>query len=129
MTLYQNLPPKEFRLSPPQYELIFRGILDENLHFLAYFGTFVHTLSFLDKSNVKVKEFYGTLLSSQLSPPEKLLLFYYGLCQGLGKTKTRMEEYFVLTGINLKDLLEPSHQSLYQDRAWTPFNREPENDG
>jgi hypothetical protein len=127
----QRIPHEALPVEIPGYELIFRAILDSNPQFLNYFGTFVHALSFLDESEMKVKEksFYGTFLSAQLSPSERLLLFYYGLLPEFEKTKTRMERYFVLTGINLKDLLEPSHRGLYQESAWTPFNRPPENEG
>jgi hypothetical protein len=107
-----------------KYEYAFILMLRQNRGLLNYLGTFVHALGLLDKSGVKNKAFYGTFMSSQLHSPERCLLFYYGLLKELHVTKARMETYFVLNGIELGRLVEPSHHKLYAERAWTPFNED-----
>jgi Putative phage abortive infection protein len=124
MDCYKTLTDEEVSPGLSKHEHAFMSILRPNRELLTYFGTFVHTLSLLDTSEVKNKAFYGTFMSSQLHSSEKLLLFYDGLCGGLIKTKARMEKYFILTAIRLNDLVEVSHRVLYDNRAWTPFNEE-----
>jgi len=87
-----------------------------------YFGTLVHTLSLLDKSDVGDKVFYGTFMSSQLFQHEKCLLFYCALLNGMQSTKVRIEKYSVLYRIDRRELVQLSHFSLYNAGAWNPVN-------
>ncbi len=97
-------------------------ILQQHPQLLNYFGTLVHTLSLLEKSDIRDKIFYGTFLSAQLQRHEKLLLFYYALCPEFGDTKRRVENYSVLYGIDKAGLIEPLDANDYDAKAWEPRN-------
>ena len=87
-----------------------------------YFGHLYNTVKFVDQHKF-IKEFedkksYTNLIRAQLSRNELRLLFYNCLSDRGAKFKHLVEKYALLEDMDFRKLLDPEHQSLYEDRAY-----------
>jgi len=86
-----------------------------------FFRTLYHIVRFVDQSNMpdEEKQNYEKFLRAQLSSIELLLLFYNGLSRyGWKKFKPLIEKYALLEQVPKSQLLDPTHENLYEPTAF-----------
>ena len=84
-----------------------------------YFRTIYNIVKFINDLKPDNPKYYTSLLGSQLSNYEHLLLFYN--CQstyGIKKFKTLIVEYPMLDNMAISKLLDNAHKDLYPKKAY-----------
>ena len=101
----------------------YRGLYSDNQREIGhYFRTLYHVVKFIDRADpsaVKDKQRYASIVRSQLSSPELVLLAYNGLTHGREKFKPLMERYGLLKQMPTDDLAD----SLLSEYASEAFGR------
>ncbi|WP_233900529.1 putative phage abortive infection protein [Tenacibaculum piscium] len=88
-----------------------------------YFRTIYHIFKFIDTSEIDNKERYTSLVRSQLSSYEQILIFYNCLhSNGLKKFKPLLEKYMVFKNIDDSLILNQKHKKRYEDVAFGKNN-------
>lgn len=84
-----------------------------------YFRTLYHIFKFVNQSEINNKERYTSLVRSQLSSYEQVLIFYNCLHQnGFKKFKPLIEKYHVFKNIDNNLLLNVNHKERYDISAF-----------
>jgi hypothetical protein len=84
-----------------------------------YFRTIYHIFKFIDTSEIDDKERYTSLVRSQLSSYEQILIFYNCLHDnGLKKFKPLLEKYKIFKNIDDSLILNQSHREKYKESAF-----------
>ena len=84
-----------------------------------YFRTIYNIVKFINDRKPDNPKYYTSLLRSQLSTYEHLLLFYN--CQstyGIEKFKPLIIEYSMLDNMAISELLDNGHKDLYPEKAY-----------
>ncbi len=82
-----------------------------------YFHTVYHVLVHVDKHTEVDRVWFTKVLRAQLSTPELLLLFYFGLRPGK-KMKALIERYGLLEDLPDDQLVRPEHGAFYKGSAY-----------
>jgi hypothetical protein len=84
-----------------------------------YFRFLYRTIRFVEESNTKDKQLYASIIISQLSDQELILLYYNCLSSnGIKKFKPLAEKYALFDNLPVDILFEESHMYLYESSAW-----------
>jgi hypothetical protein len=84
-----------------------------------YFRTIYHIFKFIDNSEIDNKETYTSLVRSQLSSYEQILIFYNCLhINGVQKFKPLLEKYKVFKNIDDLLILNKAHKKRYNETAY-----------
>jgi hypothetical protein len=84
-----------------------------------YFRTIYHIFKFIDTSEIDDKERYTSLVRSQLSSYEQILIFYNCLHDnGLKKFKPLLEKYKIFKNIDASLILNQGHREKYKESAF-----------
>ncbi len=88
-----------------------------------YFRNLFNIIKYVDNSILPDKKMYSNLVRAQLSSYELALLFYNCLSQvGNEKFKPLVEKYALLKNIYFGHLLEATHKTLYDPKAYQSSN-------
>ena len=102
------------------YSVFYKSNMSDLSH---YFRTIYHIFKFIDTSEIDNKERYTSLVRSQLSSYEQILIFYNCLhTNGLEKFKPLLEKYRVFKNIDDLLILNPGHKERYANTAFGKNN-------
>jgi hypothetical protein len=92
----------------------------DNKHELGHYFRYLYRIfKFVDGNDAKNKKLYTSIVRSQLSDQELLLLFYNCLtCHGVDKFKPIAEKYALFDNLPISMLFHKSHIDLYEAAAW-----------
>ncbi|MFL0685770.1 MAG: putative phage abortive infection protein [Algoriphagus aquaeductus] len=83
-----------------------------------YFRNLYHIFKLINKSDLKNKKDYASLVRAQLSSHELLILFYNGLSYQGEKFKELCEEFQILKNMPFDELILEQHKNLYKESAY-----------
>jgi hypothetical protein len=102
------------------YSVFYKSNMSDLSH---YFRTIYHIFKFIDASEIDNKVRYTSLVRSQLSSYEQILIFYNCLhTNGLEKFKPLLEKYRVFKNIDDLLILNPGHKERYANTAFGKNN-------
>ncbi len=108
------------KISPKEilegYSIFYNNFLSDLSH---YYRTIYHVLKFIDNSDIENKKQYTSLVRSQLSSYEQILIFYNCIHDnGKEKFKPLIEKYQIFKNIDDKLLFSKIHKKAYSDSAY-----------
>jgi len=115
----------EYAADRSTLSLSIKGCLEgSGIEISHYFKSLETLLKYIDRSDSQNKPFYSELVEAQLSNPELLMIFYYGLQTEMLTFKTLVERNNLLKNLNLVLLQNEFRHSEESEKVATKQNIE-----